>query len=104
MTPIVDTGHVDDGGPGLRLEGDRLRVTVFPDAGANVLDLVVVETGDSVLWQNPRVPLRRINGYAALDEVSCWRGYDPLLTNPCTSASGEQLEKTTRAMVFAGME
>ena len=37
MRPIVDTDHVRDGVPGLRLEGDRLRATVYPDAGAKIL-------------------------------------------------------------------
>ena len=37
MRPIVDTDHVRDGVPGLRLAGDRLRATVYPDAGAKIL-------------------------------------------------------------------
>ena len=37
MRSIVDTDRVGDGAPGLRLEGDRLRATVYPDAGAKIL-------------------------------------------------------------------
>ena len=37
MRPIVDTDHVRDAVPGLRLAGDRLRATVYPDAGAKIL-------------------------------------------------------------------
>ena len=36
---IVDTTLVHEGVPVLALEGDRLRVTLFPDSGAKILDL-----------------------------------------------------------------
>lgn len=84
MRPIVDTDHVHDGVPGLRLEGDRVRVTVFPEAGAKIFDLVHLETGENLLWQNPRVPLRRTYAGAAFDDVWCG-GWDELFPTdtPC---------------------
>ncbi len=81
---IVDTTLVHDGVPGLALEGDRLRLTLFPDAGAKILDLVHRPTGVNLLWQNPRVPLRRTYPGAAFDDVWCG-GWDELFPTdpPC---------------------
>jgi hypothetical protein len=71
VRPIVDTDRVGDGAPGLRLEDDRLRATVYPDAGAKILDLAHLETGEKLFWQNPRVPLSRTYAGAAFDDVWC---------------------------------
>ena len=82
--PIVDASHVREGVPGLAFEGDRLRLTLYPDAGAKILDLVHLETGQNLLWQNPRVPLRRTYPGAAFDDVWCG-GWDELFPTdaPC---------------------
>ncbi len=82
--PIVDTTLVHEGVPGLALEGDRLRLTLFPEAGAKILDLVHRPTGVNLLWQNPRVPLRRTYPGAAFDDVWCG-GWDELFPTdpPC---------------------
>jgi Domain of unknown function (DUF4432) len=87
MTPparIVDATLVHDGVPGLALEGDRLRLTLFPGAGAKILDLVHKPTGRDLLWKNPRVPLRRTYAGAAFDDVWCG-GWDELFPTdpPC---------------------
>ncbi len=73
-----------EGVPGLALEGDRLRLTLFPEAGAKILDLVHRPTGVNLLWQNPRVPLRRTYPGAAFDDVWCG-GWDELFPTdpPC---------------------
>ncbi len=82
--PIVDTTLVHDGVPGLALHGDRLRLTLFPEAGAKILGLVHLPTGVNLLWQNPRVPLRRTYPGAAFDDVWCG-GWDELFPTdtPC---------------------
>lgn len=81
---IVDTGLVHEGVSGLALEGDFLRLTLFPDAGAKILDLVHRSSGVNLLWQNPRVPLRRTSPGAAFDDVWCG-GWDELFPTdpPC---------------------
>ena len=81
---IVDTGLVHEGVPGLALEGDLLRLTLFPDAGGKLLDLVHRPSGFNLLWQNPRVPLRRTYPGAAFDDVWCG-GWDELFPTdpPC---------------------
>jgi hypothetical protein len=73
------------GVPGIALEGDLVRMTIFPDAGAKVLDLVHLPTGADLLWKNPRVPLRRTYPGAAFDDVWCG-GWDELFPTdpPCT--------------------
>ena len=45
VQPIVDTTLVHEGMTGIAMEGDRLRLTLFPDAGAKILDLVHRPTG-----------------------------------------------------------
>ncbi len=83
-TPIVDTAYLHEGVHGLSLEGDLLRLTLFPDAGAKILDVVHQPTGFNLLWQNPRVPLRRTYPGAAFDDVWCG-GWDELFPTdpPC---------------------
>ena len=81
--PIVDTALVQ-GSPGIQLQGDHLRLTMFPEAGAKILDLAHLPTGINLLWQNPRVPLRRTYPGAAFDDVWCG-GWDELFPTdpPC---------------------
>jgi hypothetical protein len=81
---MVDAELVHEGVPGLALEGDRLRLTLFPEAGGKILDLVHRPTGVNLLWQNPRVPLRRTYPGAAFDDVWCG-GWDELFPTdpPC---------------------
>lgn len=82
---IVDRALVRDGVPGIGLETDELRVTVFPEAGGKVLDLVDRRTGLNLLWQNPRVPLMRTHAGAPFEDVWCG-GWDELFPTdaPCT--------------------
>ncbi len=82
---IVDPALVRDDVPGIGLETEELFVSVFPDAGGKVLDLVHKPTGVNLLWQNPRVPLRRTHAGAAFDDVWCG-GWDELFPTdaPCS--------------------
>ena len=75
---------MQEGVPGIQLQGDHLRLTMFPEAGAKILDLVHLPTGINLLWQNPRVPLRRTYPGAAFDDVWCG-GWDELFPTdpPC---------------------
>ena len=86
--PIVDTTLVHEGVPGLALEGDHLRVTLFPDAGAKILDIVHRRTGVDLLWKNPRVPLRRTYPGAAFDDVWCG-GWDELFPTDTACELGD---------------
>jgi galactose mutarotase-like enzyme len=71
--------------PGISLEGDELSVSIFPDAGGKILDLVHKPTGFNLLWHNPRVDLARTYAGAAFDDVWCG-GWDELFPTdpPCT--------------------
>lgn len=82
--PIVDDTYVHEGVPGLLLECDRMRLTLFPDAGAKILNLVHKPSGFDLLWINPRVPLRRTYPGAAFDDIWCG-GWDELFPTdpPC---------------------
>src|SRR5262249_3778322 len=74
---IVDTALTHEGVAGIALETDLLRVTLFPEAGAKILDLVHRPTGENLLWRNPRVPLARTYPGPAFDNVWCG-GWDEL--------------------------
>ena len=81
---IVDHAYEQDGVPGLLLECDRMRLSLFPEAGAKILNLVHKPSGFDLLWVNPRVPLRRTYPGAAFDDVWCG-GWDELFPtdDPC---------------------
>ena len=74
---LVDTTLVHEGVPGIALQGDRVRLTVFPVAGAKILNLVHRASGYDLLWQNPRVPLRATYPGASFDDIWCG-GWDEL--------------------------
>ena len=79
------TGIEVAGVRGIELDGDLVRMTLFPDVGAKILDLVHKPTGVDLLWKNPRVPLRRTYPGPNFDDVWCG-GWDELFpTDPaCT--------------------
>jgi len=87
-TQIVDTTLVHEGVPGLALQGDHLRLTLFPEAGAKILDLVHRPTGVNLLWQNPRVRLHRTYPGAAFDDVWCG-GWDELFPTDTACELGD---------------
>ena len=82
---IVDPGFSRDGVPGIRLEGELIVVTIFPEAGGKILDLVHRSSGKNLLWQNPRVGLTRTYAGAPFDDVWCG-GWDDLFPtdSPCS--------------------
>lgn len=82
---LVDVSLVHNGVPGVRLQGALLSLSVFPDAGGKILELVHRPTGFNLLWQNPRVGLRPTYAGAAFDDVWCG-GWDELFPTdaPCT--------------------
>jgi hypothetical protein len=82
---LVDTSFLHAGMAGLRLENEKLSLSIFPDAGGKILDLVHKPTGFNFLWQNPRVGLRPTYAGAAFDDVWCG-GWDELFPTdaPCT--------------------
>ena len=82
---VVDSTLLRDGVPGIGLETEELFVSVFPDAGGKVLDLVHKRTGVNLLWRNPRVPLQRTHAGAPFEDVWCG-GWDELFPTdaPCT--------------------
>jgi hypothetical protein len=85
---LVDTTLVHEGVPGIAMDGERLRLTLFPGAGAKILDLVHRPTDENLLWQNPRVPLRRTNPGAAFDDVWCG-GWDELFPTDAACEIGD---------------
>ncbi len=85
---LIDTTLVHEGVPGIAMEGEHLRLTLFPDAGAKILDLVHRQTGENLLWQNPRVPLRRTYPGASFDDVWCG-GWDELFPTDAACTIGD---------------
>jgi hypothetical protein len=81
---IVNNSHIENGVPVLSLNTDLLRLTLFPKAGAKLLDLVHLPTGENLVWRNPRVPLRATYPGVAFDDVWCG-GWDELFPTdpPC---------------------
>ena len=82
--PIADASLVHNGIAGIALTGDRIRATIFPDAGGKIADLVHLPSGYDLLWKNPRVPLRATYPGASFDDV--WSGgWDELFPTdpPC---------------------
>jgi galactose mutarotase-like enzyme len=74
--------------PGIGLHADELFLSVFPEAGGKILELVHKPTGFNLLWQNPRVGLRSTYAGAVFDDVWCG-GWDELFpTDPPCSLDG----------------
>ena len=81
---LINMHHRRAGLDGLEIENDHLRLTLFPAAGAKILNLVHKATGFDLLWQNPRVPLRQTHLGQTFDDVWCG-GWDELFPTdpPC---------------------
>lgn len=56
----------------ITMRGQMLHVTIVPGAGGKISRLVDQASGFNVLWENPRVPLRRTYAGAPFDDV--WSG------------------------------
>ena len=74
---LVDTSVTRGGIGGIALRGEELALTVFPEAGGKILDLVHRPTGFNFLWHNPRVELQKTYAGAFFDDLWCG-GWDEL--------------------------
>ena len=72
MTARVVAGWAHRGFDALILENAALRVTVLPELGGHVLELVDKEADRNLLWANPRTPPRRAPYGAHFDDW--WSG------------------------------
>ncbi len=77
MSPRIERTRRADGLEAVVLENATLRVTVLPELGAKVLELVDRATGRDVLWHNPRTPPRRAPYGAHFDDWWCG-GWDEI--------------------------
>jgi hypothetical protein len=56
MAARIDPSTAVNGLHAIEMENDWLRLTVLPELGAKIYDLVCKRTGRDVLWHNPRIP------------------------------------------------
>jgi hypothetical protein len=69
------------------LENELLRVSVFPELGSKIYDIVHVPSGTNVLWHNPRIPLQKAPFGSRFDDV--WAGgWDEIFPNDQESVVG----------------
>jgi len=74
----------------LRLENEHLQVTILPEVGAKILQIVSRETGADLLWQNPRVLPQRFPIDSNFDNYWCGGWDDAFPTCEACSFGGEQ--------------
>jgi hypothetical protein len=85
---MLDCTYSEHGIGGLLLDNGVIVVTLFPDAGAKILNLVDKQSGVDLLWQNERVRLARTYPGAAFDDLWCG-GWDELFpTDPPCEVDG----------------
>ena len=71
------------------VENEFLRLTVLPELGAKIFDIVHKETGRNVLWHNPRVRPRKVPFGSRFDDV--WSGgWDEIFPNDAESVVGSE--------------
>ncbi len=66
------------------LENEHLKLTVLPEIGAKIYDIIYKPQQKNLLWHNPRIPPRKVPFGAAFDDV--WSGgWDEIFPNdaPC---------------------
>ncbi len=63
-----------------RLENAQVVLTVFPELGGKVYDLIYKPLNRNILWHNSQVPLSRVEFGAAFDDVFMG-GWDELFPN-----------------------
>ena len=64
----------------ITVENDLLRLTVLPDLGAKIYDIVHKETGENLLWHNPRVRPHKVPFGSRFDDVYSG-GWDEIYPN-----------------------
>jgi len=84
------------GGPGkICLQNDRLRVSVLPEAGGKIAELVDLKSGRNWLWSNPDIPFGRNEYGANYGQVLDSGGWDEILM----SVKPTQLKLANKAIV-----
>ena len=69
------------------LENEHIRVSVFPEIGSKIYDIIHVPSGTNVLWHNPRIPLQKAPFGSRFDDV--WAGgWDEVFPNDQESVVG----------------
>ena len=69
---LVEVVATASGVDEIHLRGELLHVTIVPGAGGKISEVVHPASGTNVLWENPRVALRRTYAGAPFDDV--WSG------------------------------
>jgi len=69
----------------IRLENEHLSVSLLPEAGGKIAELIDRRTGKNWLWQNPHLPIRRAVYAADYGRELDSGGWDEILfsTAPC---------------------
>ncbi|HXW37064.1 MAG TPA: DUF5107 domain-containing protein [Nitrososphaerales archaeon] len=71
------------------IENEFLQLSVLPELGAKIYDIIHKGTGRNVLWHNPRIAPRRIPFGAHFDDV--WSGgWDEIFPNDAESVVGSE--------------
>jgi galactose mutarotase-like enzyme len=77
MSPRVERAAREDGLEAVSLENSAIRVTVLPELGAKVVELIDRKANRDVFWHNPRTPPRRAPYGAHFDDWWCG-GWDEI--------------------------
>jgi len=71
------------------VENELLRLTVLPELGAKIYEIVHKGTGRNVLWHNPRIRPRKVPFASRFDDV--WSGgWDEIFPNDAESVVGSE--------------
>jgi len=71
------------------VENEFIRLTVLPELGAKIYDIVHKGTGRNVLWHNPRIRPRKVPFGSRFDDV--WSGgWDEIFPNDAESVVGSE--------------
>lgn len=71
------------------VENESLRLTVLPELGAKIYDIIHKDTGRNLLWHNPRVQPRKVPFGSRFDDV--WSGgWDEIFPNDAESLVGPE--------------
>jgi hypothetical protein len=69
------------------VENEHLRLTVLPELGAKIYDIVHKGSGNSVLWHNPRIRPRKVPFGSRFDDVYSG-GWDEIFPSDAESVVG----------------
>jgi galactose mutarotase-like enzyme len=67
----LSSRSIGDGLTAIQIRGHFVTLVLVPEAGGKILQLIDNESGFSLLWQNPRVPIGRTYAGAPFDDVWC---------------------------------